>query len=425
MGTLAHSDENGLWMHFATFKGPRDDSPDVTLIPMVHVANKKFISEAYAETWRYDFVLYEGAYIPLSSLFRQLYPFLARKLGLTPQGSGKLSLKAQGWKREVENDPYERIMVKTIDTPSLKLSRRQKQIIADMDKKGFNKAVQDMPISAKLAFPFLLLGVLVTIPFSVKRDDLISLVEDSEETEPSSFIERCFKHYFKYAIDDRDAYLKHILKRTIMTCQSHELSICVQYGQGHMKALKAFLDDELGYRLNSARKVLAVSKTRHISLKDSVTGYGLAYSSYGSLPSNMSEEHQRYDRKLTSVENRRAAWDKVSDRKIEKQVKSWRRASTSYFKYKNFNQHRNSTNWMSTSKNSNIAYDEEIADEKSIIEQDLRLENIDEVEGYSVNTDYTPSSYSSGFSEPGSSYDNPIKIDDSLVFVVESPKDAA
>ena len=140
MGTLAHSDENGLWMHFATFKGPRDDSPDVTLIPMVHVANKKFIREAYAETWRHDFALYEGAYIPLSSLFRQLYPLLARKLGLSPQGSGKISLKAQGWKREEEDDPFERIMVKTIDTPSLKLSRRQKQIIADMDKKGFKKS---------------------------------------------------------------------------------------------------------------------------------------------------------------------------------------------------------------------------------------------------------------------------------------------
>jgi len=419
MGTLAHSDKNGLWMHFATFKGPRDNSPDVTLIPMVHVANRKFIREAYAETWRYDFALYEGAYIPLSSFFRQLYPLMARKLGLSPQGSGKMSLKAQGWKREEEDDPFERIMVKTIDTPSLKLSRRQKQIIADMDKKGFKKAVQDMPFSAKLAFPFLLLGVLVTIPFSIKRDDLISLVEDSEKNEPSSFVERCFKHYFKYALNDRDVYLQQILNRTILTCQGHDLSICVQYGQGHMKALKAFLEDELGYRLHFSRKVLAVSKTRRMSLKDNVAGYGVAYSSYGSLPSNMSEEHQRYDRKLTSVENRRAAWDKISARKVRRGKKK-----SSMVSYP-FSREKIMQAWAARANGGVDSYKLPIRDKKVVKDQDLHLENLDELEGYFVNVDYSPSNYSLGFSKPGSSYDNPIKLDESLVFVVESTKGTA
>jgi len=418
MGTLAHSDENGLWMHFATFKGPRDDSPDVTLIPMVHVANKKFIREAYAETWRHDFALYVGAYIPLSSLFRQLYPLLARKLGLSPQGSGKISLKAQGWKREEEDDPFERIMVKTIDTPSLKLSRRQKQIIADMDKKGFKKAIQDMPLTAKLAFPFLLLGVLVTIPFSTERNDLISLVEDSEESEPSNFIEGCFKHYFKYAIDDRDAYLKQILKRTILTCQGHNLSICIQYGQGHMKALKAFLGDELGYRLNSARKVLALSKTKNISLKDNVAGYGVAYSSYGSLPSNMSEEHQRYDCKLTSVENRGAAWNKISDRKMKRGKRKLSKASYPFSREKIMQV------WAARANGYADSYKLPIRDKKNVKDQEVQVKNLDEVEGYSVNTDYSTSNYSLGFPKPGSSYGNSIKLDKSLVFVVESAEDA-
>ena len=287
---------------------------------MVHVANRGFLREAYAETWRYDFALYEGAYIPLTSIFRRLYPLMATVLDLTPQGSGKASLKRQGWKRGYETAQRERIMVKSFNTSDLKLSRRQKQIIADMDKKGFSEAIKEMPMSAKLAFPFILLAFLVAAPFMTNREDFFDLTDEVDESENPNFFERCIKSYFKYVIDDRDAFLKKTLKEQIERCRGHDLTICVQYGQRHMKSLVAFLRDEMNYEKVEMREVLAVSRQKRMSLKGVKTGYGEAYAAYKHLPANMSDEHQKYDRKMTAVEARLAAWDKVCKQEKRKQT---------------------------------------------------------------------------------------------------------
>ena len=211
-------------------------------------------------------------------------------------------------------------MVKSFNTVDLKLSRRQKQIIADMDKKGFSEAIKEMPLSAKLAFPFLLIAFLVTAPFMTKREDFFDVTEDMDESENPNFFERCLQSYFKYVLEDRDAFLQKTLKEQIERCRGHDLTICVQYGQRHMKSLVAFLRDEMNYETIETREVLAVSRQKRMSLKGLKTGYGEAYATYKHLPSNMSAEHQQYDRKMTSAEVRLAAWDKVCEQEKRKQT---------------------------------------------------------------------------------------------------------
>ncbi len=414
MATLAHSDEHGLWMHFATFEGPDESYPDITLIPMIHVANKDFLREAHAETWRYDFALYEGAYIPMSSIFRHIYPFIAKAVGLTPQGSGKVSLKLQGWKKAHEGAPRERIMVKTFNTAELKLSRRQKQIIADMDKKEFSKAIKDMPLSAKLAFPFLLVAFLFIAPFTAKREDFFSLIEDKSDDGKDGFFDRCIRHYFKYALEDRDAFLHFVLKNGVERCKEHQLSLCVQYGQGHMKSLVSFMQSELNYKPKHSRKVLAISKTKRMSLKGLQTGYGEAYAAYKYLPSNMSDEHQKYDRKMTSTEARLAAWDKVCKQEKKKQVQD------SY----PFSREKIMKAWASCSPTT-ASYSFPVGERVSVTEAELKVENINGTEGYSVDTEYSQPTYSFGYYKPTSSFENSLKVDKSLVYVVKPKTDAA
>jgi len=416
MATLSHSDEHGLWMHFTTFEGPDDEFPDVTVIPMIHVANKDFLQEAYAETWRYDFALYEGAYVPMSSVFRHIYPLIAKVLGLTPQGSGKVSLRRQGWKRESEDDPRERIMVKTIQNSDLNLSRRQKQIIADMDKKGFLESVKEIPLSAKLAFPFLLIAFLLAAPFAYKRDYFFELSEDNEPEENPGFFERTIGHYFKYILEDRDTFLKQVLQREVDKSAGHDLTICVQYGQRHMKALVAFLQDELGYTQKESRPVLAVSRTRKMSLKGIQTGYGEAYAAYKSLPSNMSDEHQKYDRKMTMVENRLAAWDKVTNRKRIK-----RSGNQTKVKYA-FPIEDVMNNWSEKAKASTHEYETSLDTEDVTRVRENEIAYSDQFETYSTDIRVSKHDYGFGYSKPGSSPDNPLTIDKDLVFVVKPKK---
>lgn len=413
MATLTHSDKHGLWMHFATFEGPTVECPDVTLIPMVHVANRDFLCEAYAETWRYDFALYEGAYIPLTSIFRHIYPLIAKALGLTPQGSGKISLKRQGWKREHETAPRERIMVKTFNTADLKLSRRQKQIIADMDKKGFSEAIKDMPLSAKLAFPFLLVAFLLSAPFMAKRENFFDIKDEVGEFENPDFFERCLQSYFKYVLEDRDAFLKKTLKEQIEKCRGHNLSICVQYGQAHMKSLVAFLHDEMNYETVATREVLAVSREKRMSLKGLKTGYGEAYAAYKHLPSNMSDKHQKYDRKMISTEARLAAWDKVCQQEKKK------RTQTPY----PFSREKVMRAWASCTSTA-TSYKFPTEHEALKVGKEFKNEDIDEVKGYSMDTEYSHSKYSLGYSKPSSSFENPLEIDKSLVYVVKTKTSA-
>lgn len=414
MVTLAHSDEHGLWMHYATFEGPDEDSPDVTLIPMIHVGNRDFYREAHEETWRYDFALYEGAYVPMKSVFRHIYPFLAKAVGLTPQGSGNVSLKRQGWKKAHENAPRERIMVKSINTSHLKLSRRQKQIIADMDRKEFSQAIKDMPLSAKLAFPFILIALLVIAPFAIKREDFFDLPEDDNDDDKAGFFERCMRHYFKYALDDRDEFLKYVLRNGIETCQGHDLSLCVQYGQKHMKSLVAFLTEEMNYTQEYTRKVLAVSRTKNMSLKGIDTGYGEAYAAYKFLPSNMSDDHQKYDRKMTSTETRKAAWDKVSKQKERKSVQA------AY----PFSREKIMKAWADCN-HSTSNYRFPLGGEMSSSDVELQVDYSDEIETYSIDTEYVKPTYSFSPSQLSGSLKNPKIIDEALVFKVKPKSDAA
>lgn len=310
-------------------------------------------------------------------------------------------------------------MVKTFNRSDLQLSRRQKQIIADMDKKGFSESVKDMPLSAKLAFPFFLVGFLFAAPFTFKREDFFTLSEDTPDVESSNFFERCFGHYFKYILEDRDEFLKLTLRNQIEICHGHDLSICVQYGQRHMKALVDFLQNEMGYRLAEKREVLAVSKTKKMSLKGLQTGYGQAFAAYKFLPSNMSEEHQKYDRKMTSVESKKAALDKMSARRVARERVRLAQSSYAFSKDDIMNA------WTARASGGAMGYNLLVGRKKLVSDEDLQLDNLNDVEDYSLDVKYSAPSYSIRNSKPGSSPENPIKIDDSLVFVIKPNKDAA
>ena len=59
----------------------------------------------------------------------------------------------------------------------------------------------------------------------------------------------------------------------------------------------------------------------------------------------------------------------------------------------------------------------------SVANTDLSIENIDEIEGYSLDTEYVQPTYNYGYSKTGSSLESPIILDKSLVYVVKPKAD--
>lgn len=301
MSNFKRTDELGLWMGFSTYESADNSFAKITLIPMVHVGVKPFYKEVKDEVFCHDIVLYEGAYVPLKKMFKWLYPLIALKTKLNFQGKSKKRKphkgnKQQGFFPEKPNGPKVReIEYKYEGMPKRKI----RQIIADTNKKQYLKSINKIPLRAKLAFPIILLGALILALFIVNRELLLSFGhEDSCKCKHCADdpvrgnknimdgFDWCMNQYKKYILEARDANLKNILMCELERHKASSKSIAVQYGEGHMEKLAATIS-ELGFDYITTRWVLAVPAGKTDTVPDEVAGFGVAWSKFQILSSNI------------------------------------------------------------------------------------------------------------------------------------------
>ena len=302
MRRFSSSDDTGLWMQFTTFECDDSVFPYVTLIPMIHVGNKEFYYEAKDEILCHDIVLYEGAYIPMRRLYSWFNLIVGMKTRLSLQGgAGTSENRLSDFKYEYSDGPKVReAFYQFGDLPERKI----RQIIADCGRRHFLAMLRKMPLSAKLAFPFMLVFLMLAAPFVITRDALISLghgencdcchcydkpkggFTSKSQTGRWDFFGWCLDQYKVYLLQSRDDRLKNILFCEMKLQAKQTKTIAVQYGEAHMGQLADFLEQH-GYREAGCRNVLAISKQRTLEVEDEICGYGAALKRLRQMPTNI------------------------------------------------------------------------------------------------------------------------------------------
>jgi hypothetical protein len=270
MGRFHTIDERGEWFRFTAYSHRDGIHPDITLIPVSHVAERKFYHEVEQEKRFADVLVIEGAWVPLNAVLRWLFPVLALVLGLTPQDRPRL---------------FKRRRTRPFQRPAPDRAREyeaggKRYVWADLDKNEMQALIAALPLSARFAYPFLLAATILILPFICSRKDMLEKAEGIEEVEGrggTRAFNRTINAYFKIVRDARDTYLQKTLAFEIQRQDNQCKHIYVTYGALHMPKLHRLLSEDYGYHVANSREVLAVAANPHHPPSDEESGYGLAH----------------------------------------------------------------------------------------------------------------------------------------------------
>jgi len=283
MGSFSFSDENGMWVRITKYAHPNPSMPSITLLPMIHIGEKAFFEEMNSEMWRHDSVFLEGAYMPARKLFHLFHRAFGAFSSLSLQ-SGKLPFWKR-WRREtVTEGRYgltEKIRKTGCDCGGC-FYDEIRTIRADLHRWHALKAFRTIPLWAKLTYPILILAAILASPFLNFRD--YSLENDDEvhkdDGDPKDYFDRLMQPFWKYAMHDRDLFLRMILAEEILRPRHKSKSLCVKYGAKHMPVLAETFLQDFGYVQTDQRDVLAVKKVKDLKISDEDAGYGFSSKKY-------------------------------------------------------------------------------------------------------------------------------------------------
>ena len=279
MGDFNYTDENGIWVRVTKYSHPNPSMPTLTLLPMIHIGEKEFFREMNYEMWCHDVAFLEGCHMPARKLFHLFHRLFGASSGLSLQ-SGKLPF----WKRlKRESKTHGQAGLTEIHAKSGCNCGKcyQKDLLkirADLHRWHALKAFKAIPLWAKLGFPFLILAVLIAAPFLNLRDHNVK--SDEPEESDDDFFDRLTKPFRKFAIDDRDLFLRMVIAEEIIKPRHAAKRLCVKYGSKHMPALAETVLADFGYKLAQSRNVLAVKKTKGMEISPAKAGYGIAEENY-------------------------------------------------------------------------------------------------------------------------------------------------
>lgn len=279
MGDFQKTNEHGLWLKFTTYSHPDGVLPNVTLLPVVHIAEEKFFTEVSQQKWFADVILFEGAWTPMRSVLQFLFPISALVMRLSPQDKLPKNLFSRQNYSQYKRPSPERAREKVI-YGNCKCGRcdniSKRHVWADLDENEARKLMRNIPLSARLAFPFIAIGIVIAAPFVASKEDIFTVEENNHKYEGDSFFDRCMAAYMTYAVGARDAYLQKTLIYEIESLQNAGKQIYVVYGSAHMPPLHTLLSQKLGYKISEERGVLAVSKNSSDNKQGEDFGYGVA-----------------------------------------------------------------------------------------------------------------------------------------------------
>ncbi len=271
-------DDKGMWVNFATYTRKDRDGPSVSLVPMLHVAEELFLEEAEAEIWCHDVVLLESGNVPQIRWLKGVYELFARVQRLGRQSS-RFNCEEQlassndatsDWSKPTPNRPSE--IATRIDESArgFPVSPRTIRFIkADIDRKASKHALREIPWWFWVCVPLAIIVELPQILFKLKRRDIIEMLMDGS---PPKFglgrIDRNVERFLDFVIRQRDQNLYKILEAEIRRAESASISICVQFGAGHMPALDTALIEKLGYSISSERWVLCMREDKSLAIDE-------------------------------------------------------------------------------------------------------------------------------------------------------------
>lgn len=279
MTKFGFSDETGIWVKVSEYQHPDSNMPSITLLPMIHIGEKEFFTEMKFEMWRHDTVYFEGCYMRVRKLFHLFHRSFSASTGLTLQ-SGNLPLWKR-WKREKRtqgvNGLAETIRKAGCDCGSCYYDELR-TVRADLHRGHTLKVLKTIPVWAKLMLPFLIVIAILAAPFMNFRNH--DLDDEVINDEAESFLDKLLKPFWKFAVDDRDLFLRMVLAEEVLRPRNKSKRLCVKYGEKHMAALAETFLRDFGYQLSQQRNVLAVKKTKNMNISAVNTGYGYASRKY-------------------------------------------------------------------------------------------------------------------------------------------------
>ena len=294
-------DPTGLRIAFVEYTPPSVDGPIVTLLPMIHVADKPFYTEADHTARTADVYLFEHA-APSWLLWAmsRMFKYFTKRFSLTPQArdTKRVARKAPDWTRTHPDSPRERTLIyNDCDDDACQYHLRNVRLVwADLDQAATRKALKRATFMDRLKVFAFLLATPQIFGFMFKKDSRDELIDtlDSNWTNPRSSSKLdIYGSLSYYMLDTRDEYLAMCLRRELDNPENAGKRIVVNYGGGHMEKLHLLLENEYGCRIRSRRSILAVARSPEEQLVKPDRNYGSSEKLYIELTAGRIEASEK------------------------------------------------------------------------------------------------------------------------------------
>lgn len=252
--------------------------PKVTLIPMIHLGDEEFYSEAFWIKSRHDIVLLEGAKAPFAPFMMTLYKLFEylSPTRLVRQGSQKGSKKKNpplNWSRPTPDAPWE-ISRPVNNEWNFSKPHSIRYIKADLGLAESKAALSSVSLWQWVKFfGFVIVGVFAAI-FFIRRNTIIeTLVEQQDDDGPEE------NAIWDYIVTARENYATQVLHTEITNPDNVKKTIAVEYGERHM----ARFEQELlkrGYKEVRKTFVLSIGKSKQTREENMYSGWLRAFFQY-------------------------------------------------------------------------------------------------------------------------------------------------
>ena len=271
MFNFKYKNADGLWVKTVTLTHHNDSMPAIVLLPMIHVADKRYFEEMYYEEWCCDVVLLEGVRHPFGRILNKFYEAFGALKNIGARAQNDPSLRKDmgsderpgdgiSWHSPRKGAPEECIsFIEYPDIGSDEMKRAVRFVLADVSAETARDSLKVLPWWTYVAAPFALIGALIMMRFK-SRSEMIGWMRvegPAGEIEGKGALGAAFNTFLKFAIDTRDNHLANILLDEIKSPANAGKTIGIKFGVGHMPPLIKMLRKTLGYTIAGKRGVLA------------------------------------------------------------------------------------------------------------------------------------------------------------------------
>ena len=294
MFNFKYKNNDGLWVKVLTLAHNDASKPRIVLMPMMHVADKRYFEEMYYEEWCCDVVLLEGVNHPIGRMLNKFYAACAalKNIGAKAQHNsstgdvgkpGEDSTNWIAWHSPQVGAPLE--CTSFLNYPEIdpnELKRAVRFVKADVSKSTARDSLKELPWWMLVLAPFAFIGALIMLRFQSRKKliDEFSAEGHYAEKEDGGWLDAELNLFMKFATDTRDAHLGNVLLNEIESPANLGKTIGVKFGVGHMRPLLKTLRKTHGYQIASKRGVLAWAVDPRAQESSPNKCYGVAKEKY-------------------------------------------------------------------------------------------------------------------------------------------------